>query len=52
MNDAPTATANSVTTDEDTAVTGNVIGQDGRFQKIWCNPLISLETRNLTPSQK
>ncbi|WP_151813905.1 Ig-like domain-containing protein, partial [Acinetobacter ursingii] len=28
VNDAPTATANSVTTDEDTAVTGNVIGQD------------------------
>ncbi|WP_119686892.1 Ig-like domain-containing protein, partial [Acinetobacter ursingii] len=28
VNDAPTATANSVTTDEDTAVTGNVVGQD------------------------
>ncbi|MEQ1275594.1 Ig-like domain-containing protein, partial [Acinetobacter ursingii] len=28
VNDAPTATANSVTTDEDTPVTGNVIGQD------------------------
>ncbi|WP_215900283.1 Ig-like domain-containing protein, partial [Acinetobacter ursingii] len=28
VNDVPTATANSVTTDEDTPVTGNVIGQD------------------------
>ncbi|WP_287001164.1 tandem-95 repeat protein, partial [Acinetobacter sp.] len=28
VNDAPTATTNSVTTDEDTAVTGNVVGQD------------------------
>ncbi|WP_171498100.1 Ig-like domain-containing protein, partial [Acinetobacter ursingii] len=28
VNDAPTATANSVTTDEDTPVIGNVIGQD------------------------